>query len=262
MTQPFQLQGFNLTSWFSGGFSDHSLDQLAINYVKNEGGNVVTLDVMVNFNDDGTIVPASASNNQQTNTSDIRYVIDLAHQNGMQVVLKPHVTLANIQQNRMLGNTDPTTFSSTSFFRDWGNYLNDLVRDTATQQPDVICIGTEFNVFDWNHLGEWSSLIGSLRTLYGGQLTYDSLFSVYSSVKDVSDVSFWSLLDFISCSLYVPLSTNQNAPLTSLNAAWLNNTFGDIANVVEYLHSISVRYGSQSWHSRVAIKVMQGHLRM
>lgn len=245
MTQPFQLQGFNLTSWFSGGFSDHSLDQLAIDYVKSEGSNVITLDVMVNFNDDGTIIPISAANSQQTNIDDIRYVIDLAHQNGLQVILKPHVTLANIQQNRMLSNTDSATFSSSSFFRDWGNYLTDLIHSTATQRPEILCIGTEFNVFDWNHVEEWSVLITSLRAIYGGQLTYDSLFSVYSSVKDINDVSFWSLLDFISCSLYVPLSINQNASLESLNASWLNNTFGDISDIVEYLHSISVRYGKQ-----------------
>jgi len=57
---------------------------------------------------------------------DLAYVIDAAHQIGLQVILKPHVTLATSAANVNDGNTSTNTFLTSNFFPAWNGYLNSL----------------------------------------------------------------------------------------------------------------------------------------
>lgn len=64
--------------------------------------------------------------------------------------------------------------------------------------------------------------------MFSGKIAYGALFNVQSRLAHVERVCFWPLVDIIGLSLYVPLSTNDNAPLHELNRTWLNHSFGDI----------------------------------
>lgn len=64
---------------------------------------------------------------------------------------------------------------------------------------------------------------------------------------------FWDLLDFIGVSLYVPITTDDNASVDTLKQGWfedLGEVYGgggwfEIDNVIIYLTDISNRYNKQ-----------------
>ncbi len=156
--------------------------------------------------------------------------------------LKPHIGFPNSFDNRMHYNSDLEKFALGTFFRDWTTYL--VALGTAANGADVegIVIATEFTGFDTNNRSEWAALISRLRGVFSGKIAYDALFNVQSQFANVDRVCFWDLVDIIGLSLYVPLSKNDSASLSELNAASYENPFGDITDVIAYLKALSAKY--------------------
>ncbi|MGD0552833.1 MAG: hypothetical protein ABSB25_09295 [Sedimentisphaerales bacterium] len=237
------LHGFNFTAWEKDWWGPKAPVDEGLRFALDEGANFLAMDWPVNFNNDGTIVKQGGP--LHPCMSDIKTVIDKAKAMKFYVMLKPHVTMAATAQNRNIWNTDVNEFRPSNFFPAWKTYLAELAAFAALNKVDAICIGTELNHVDWRFRDEWINLIDEVRLRFSGQLTYDAIFSVWDNVKDVNEVIFWDKLDFIGCSLYVPLTRNDNASIESLKMQWANNSVGSIGNVITYLRNISKRYNKE-----------------
>ena len=239
----FNYQSFNLIAFNKGDYSAGPLLDRSLEYIVEQGANLVLLDWVVAFNDDGSIVPQVNSTSHEPTRSDILKLAKRIHEAGLKVFFKPHISFPDSFENRMHYNTDLTRFSMSRFFDDWSDYIVTLGMDAATAGIEGVVIATEFTGFDANDCGRWSQLIAKLRAVYAGAIGYDALFNVQSQLANVDRVCFWGEMDIIGISLYVPLSKNDRASLTELNAAWRANPFGDIVDVIDYLRGLSIRYG-------------------
>lgn len=240
----FTLRGFNFSAFDKDYWSVYADNEAALNFAKSEGSNAVVLDWMVEFADNGNI----ATNGGATHPpwADITNVISRAKALGLYVILKPHViSPVCCGQNRNNSNTNISTFLPTNFFPAWKGYLLDMVSNLPVGSVDAISIGTELDFIDWQFRPEWASLIQSVRNVYRGSLTYDAMFSQYSSSKDVATVVFWDLLDFISCSFYVRLSSNDGLTAVSLAQLMRSNPNVEIIDAIGYLKQIATQYGKQ-----------------
>lgn len=235
------LRGFNLAAFNHDGFGPGQPVDTALRFAGDEGANLITLDWSVEFNDDGTAAYGGGYNRPPI--ADIQTVIAKAKEMGLTVALKPHVSTGS-GANRNSLNTDDR-FLPSNFFPAWKAYLMQLGTFATKNDVDIICIGTEMETLDWRYRDLWVDLIAGVRQSFQGQVTYDSQCFLWASAKDINEVVFWDKVDFISCSLYVPLSKDDNASVGELRAAFTNNPIGDIRNVIEYLRGISERYGKQ-----------------
>jgi hypothetical protein len=232
--------------------------------MKNLGSNTVILDWYVNFNNDGTLVP-STSSTWYLSPDNLSYFIGKAKTQGLFVILKPHVTLTVATDNRNIWNTDSTKFNS-KFISQWSNYLTTLIYQLGATSFDGLCIGTEMNMVDCGRRDEWLQLINNVRNVYKGQITYDALFNRYDNVPDVKEVVFWDQLDYISCSLYVPVSKNDSATLDQIKYGWHNNKdyegnqLGDVGDVIDYLSNISKQYNKKIYAMESGYQSMSGAL--
>lgn len=247
----FQLQGFNLCAWGKDWYSDKDLVKKALKFVLEEGANLVILDWAVNFNDDGTIVEYEKSLHPYW--EDIEWLIQKAKSLGLYVMLKPHTTLSNSPENRNYDNTtvDENHFSPTKFFNDYKEYLLNLCNFASKNKVDFLCIGTEKSHIDWQPelRDDWIDIINMVRKNFSGEITYDALFNRWSrNVKDIEEVIFLDQLDFIGISLYVPITTNDDADVETIKRGWredLGEIYGgpgwfEINDVVQYLYDIVV----------------------
>lgn len=239
-----KLRGFNLSAFSRDSWDVAADNEAALQFIKSEGGNAVVLDWMVEFADDGTM----SSNGGSTHPpwADIVSVVNRAKALGLYVVLKPHVISTQCcGQNRNSTNTNIEKFLPATFFPAWRGYLLDMIGRLPMQSVDAVSIGTELDILDWQFRTEWASTIQAVRGVYPGAVTYDAMFSQYSGAKDVGDVVFWDLVDFISCSFYVRLSKNDTLSAPSL-AALMRNTPGvDVADPIAYLQQIANKHGKQ-----------------
>jgi hypothetical protein len=237
------LRGFNITAWQADGWGKNTPVDEALKFALDEGANFLALDWAVCFNDDGTMVPGGGAFHPPL--ADIKALVTKAHAMGFYVMLKPHITLTSSPANRNFWNTNTDVFLSANFFPAWQTYLTDLATRTEQLDVDAICIGTEVNHLDWKFRDEWVGLIDAVRLSFTGALTYDAIFNVFDDVKDVGDVVFWDKLDFIGCSLYVPITRDDHASVAELKKGWSYNTVGTIYDIVAYLKNIADQYGKE-----------------
>ena len=205
---------------------------------------MITLDWLVEFADDGSML----QNGGETAPpwADIASVVSRAKSLGMYVILKPHVAkTGGLGQNRNLYNTDPNKFLASNFFPAWQAYLMAMVANLPVQQVDAIAIATELDIFDWKNRSDWAMLITSLRSRYAGALTYDAMYSQYASAKDIEEVVFWDLLDFISTSFYVRLTQDDFASVEVVAGLMRSNPSFDITDPVGQLKRIGEKYGKK-----------------
>ncbi len=243
MTGAFEHQGFNLIAFNKGDFADPDLLARSLDYIRDSGANFVNVDWMVAFEDDGSIVPASSERSGEPAIEDLEQVIAMAQARGLAVSLKPHVSFPDSFDNRMEWNSNMAEFSMPRFFAEWARYLESVGQLAHRTGVEMLVIGTELAGFDRAHRDEWVDLIDRVRVVYDGALGYCALFNVDDYHFLVDDVVFWDRVDVIGLSLYVPLSLNDDASPAELNAAWLDNPFGSIGNVIAYLKNLSDTYG-------------------
>lgn len=234
----------SVTGWMKTGYADSTKTQQAINYVKAIGGNTIVLDYAVVFNEDGTITPQSSSDAVTPPSADIANVIALAHQAGLKVFLKPHVTDFSFQNRAFGSNTDASKFSTSAFFHDWQGYLSDLAVFAQARNVEGLVIGTELHDFDYQNRSSWQDLITAVRAKYHGTLTYDGQYwPDTTAFHTARDVVFWDLLDMVGVSFYPPLTSDNNPSLSALLADWRNSSIGNVTDIIGYLADLAKSTG-------------------
>lgn len=247
----FEYQAFNMCAWGKDWFSDRELVKKAMKFILEEGANLIILDWAVNFDDNGSIIPLE--NSLHPYWEDIEWIVDKAKSLELYVMLKPHTTLSNNAMNRNIWNTEVSvsSFNPTKFFNDYKIYISSLCDFAQKHNVDFLCIGTEMNHLDWQqeYRDYWVDLIETVRTKFSGKITYDALFNRnYRNVKDIEEVIFLDKLDFIGISLYVPVTTDDDANVETIKQGWrkdLGEVYGgggwfEIDDVVQYLYDIVV----------------------
>ena len=137
--------------------------------------------------------------------------IILAHQNGLKVMVKPHLWLnGNYTGDFVLSNEKDWAI----WEKNYANYILHFAFLADSLKAEMFCIGTELKLTISNRPVFWNKLIDSIKTFYEGELTYAANWD------DYQDVPFWEQLDYIGINGYFPLSSNTSPSVEELCIAW------------------------------------------
>lgn len=155
-----------------------------------------------------------------------RACIRMAHEAGLQVMLKPQVYVPG----SWIGELN---FTSNKEWEQWENHYREYIMACATlaSEEDIglFCIGTEARTSIDKRPSFWEKLIAEVRGEYCGQLTYSANWDNYHRIP------FWEKLDYIGVSSYFPLSDVSTPKVHVLKKAWKKQ--------VEELRTISKEHG-------------------
>jgi hypothetical protein len=141
-----------------------------------------------------------------------RQYIQLLHENGIRVMLKPQLWIW-----RGLFTGDLTMASESDWNKLESEYTDfiltyaDLAEETGAA---LFCIGTELGAFVRARPQFWEELIVSVRQRYKGKITYAANWDEYLRIP------FWKDLDLIGIDAYFPLSDARNPNLEDLRKGW------------------------------------------
>jgi hypothetical protein len=199
--------GATLAEWSATGFGSSASDG-TLGRLHADGGNSVAIvpTWSMSRSTSSSIAPASYS---PTDAS-VLHAIATAKSQGMHVLLKPHVDVADGSWRGAIQPSDPAAW--------WLSYdaMMDHWADLAKQAgADILSVGTELKTME-GYGAQWQSLVADLRSRFSGQLTYAANWDSYAGVP------FWGALDYIGIDAYFPLanSTNPNPTVSELVAAW------------------------------------------
>jgi hypothetical protein len=154
----------------------------------------------------------------------LRQAFEWAGEQGLAVVLKPHI---DVLDESFRGDIQPVDRST--WFGSYERFISHYVKLAADSGAALFVIGTELKSMS-SDTDQWRSVIDAVRGQFYGQLTYAANWD------EVSQVQFWDELDMIGVDAYYPLASEGEAPTEqSLAAAWQPN--------VDALKSLSNQWG-------------------
>jgi len=138
--------------------------------------------------------------------------IEMAHQAGVKVMLKPQVYVPG-------GWTGTLDFETPADWAAWeagySAYILQMARLADAAGVELFCIGTEFRTAIAKRPAYWFDLIQQIRTVYpNGKLVYSSNWD------DWDQVPFWDRLDYIGMGAYFPMTDEKLPTVDILLDAW------------------------------------------
>jgi len=149
--------------------------------------------------------------------------IELAHEGGLKVMLKPQIYVPGSW-------TGAIDFKTEADWKAWENSYEQFMLEMAEianhYQVGLFCIGTEYKISSRARPDFWRNLIKKIRSKYNCQLVYAANWDEFK------DISFWDDLDYIGVSAYFPLSEQKTPTIEALQEKWLphKNLIAEVAD--------------------------------
>ena len=142
----------------------------------------------------------------------IRKCIELAHDQGLKVLLKPHIWIgwgAYTGDFKCDSEKDWEAFEAS-----YTDYIMTFVEIAKEEKVEMFSIGTEWRTCVSERPTYWKGLIKEIKNEYKGDLIYAANWDDYQKVP------FWDQLDYIGIDAYFPLSEKANPSLDLLIRSW------------------------------------------
>jgi hypothetical protein len=141
----------------------------------------------------------------------IRKTIQLAHDAGLKVMLKPQVYVPGSW-------TGSLSFEKKEDWEKWESsyisYLDKMLIIANELKVEMFCIGTEFSMSTSQRPEFWHQLIKKIKTEYDGKLTYSSNWDNFEKIP------FWKELDYIGVSAYFSIAEGKTPKTDDLIKGW------------------------------------------
>jgi uncharacterized protein (TIGR03437 family) len=176
-----------------------------------------------------------AADSIKTPTDDaLRQAIQELHNQGLKVMLKPHVDLSQ-DPNHWRGEINPQ--DKDAWFASYTPFILKYAQMAQEQGVEGLCMGTELVLMSRSgNQARWYSVIDAIRAVYSGVLTYAA--NATSAADEFTSLSFWDRLDLIGLDGYFPLTNHSDPSFEELVAAWqYNSAHLNIVAAVENLHN-------------------------
>lgn len=124
---------------------------------------------------------------------------------------------------------------------------------------EILCIGTELELFVKHRPQYWTDLIKEIKTIYSGKLTYAANWDEFKRTP------FWEQLDYIGIDAYFPVSNQKTPTYEECIEGWkahkpiitkLSETYNKPVLFTEYGYRSVDFSGREPWVSDIAMDVV------
>ncbi|WP_206830322.1 glycoside hydrolase family 113 [Alicyclobacillus fructus] len=155
--------------------------------------------------------------------AEIAAMVDLAHELGLKVCLKPTVNCRDGTwrgEIRFEDEKGEDLASWEAWFEAYAEMMAHYARLAERTRCEMFCVGCEMTTAE-PHEAHWRALIDSVRQVYGGLVTYNCNHGREEHVR------FWDAVDLISSSAYYPIDRwQERVPvLREVAEAWKRPLF-------------------------------------
>jgi hypothetical protein len=213
-------KGASLTAWYSGVYSMDDTAWVIDEQIRGIGANWIAVVVQC-YQETATSTQINCDTDMVPTDAELTHVIQVAHANGLHVMLKPHIALSNDPDHwrgQIDFGDDETQWAA--WFSSYTDFILHYAQLAQSLQVEQFCVGTE--LYDsWQGIGparrtsDWRNVIAQVRQTYSGALTYAANHS-----GEETFVQFWDDLDYIGVDAYYYLTDLQHPSVNDLIAAW------------------------------------------
>jgi len=147
---------------------------------------------------------------------DVAAMIGLAHELGLEVMLKPHIDLVRKYWNRpRIGTTwkdDPD--ARDAWFASYQAFIFHYAEIAEAEGVEQFAVGTEL-AGTTGQTERWREVVQGVRDRFSGTLTYAALFT-----GEESAIRWWDAVDLIGVDAYWTMTDEDDPTIEELKASW------------------------------------------
>jgi hypothetical protein len=174
---------------------------------------------------------------------EIRQAVDAAHRLGLKTLLKPMV---DIRTGHWRGHITLDAPGWEGWWRDYKRMIVHYATLAADARSEMLAVGCEM-VSTERFETHWRDLVGQVRRVYPGPLTYNA------NHGGVGRVTWWDALDLISVSAYCAVGKGAGSTIEEMQASW--------RPVKAELAAISRKYGKPIFFIELGMMSIRGNSR-
>lgn len=195
---------------------------------------------------------------RQRIASDTRAAIAVAHERGLQVLLKPHLWLEDRADGAWRGDIDPDAEAWEPWQRSYRDAVLEYARLGADTGVAALSIGSELTNVALAHPDFWRQLASEVREDFPGQVTYAANWD-----REFAEITWWDAVDAIGVDAFWPLAESADEVLTPelcvarlgairdrIGAIAAANERPVILTEVGYKSATGAAYQPWEWHER------------
>jgi len=243
------FQGLSMPTYSQVGYNGIGYNSL-LSGAMDMGANTVALSSVSKIDlNTGKVDALNSSSLQTVPLTSIEIAIKVAHEEGLDVFLKPQIYALTSSSTGIYSNLTSNTQSITDvakFFAGYKAYILEWATIAETYDVPLLSLGSEMlraTKPQFDSSGKdiitpyWEDIIASIREVYHGKLTYSAVVDLASPLNnEVQLIKFWDKLDYVGIDVY-PVLTGSTAD--QFDASWLANKW------VEDLAAIAHNTGKQ-----------------
>jgi hypothetical protein len=181
-----------------------------------------------------------ADGNGTISDDDLKRLINLCHDDGISVVLKPMINAPNYSFDRF--DMQPTDWNA--WFASYQSMIAHYAQVAADAGVELFCIGSE-NWSTESHTQLWRGVIAAVRAIYHGPITYESCSTRFEGNQ--WDVKFWDALDYIGVSAFIEGSGTERDPTGRLQ----DPTLDQMKTNIDRIYSATVGQVAKRYNKKV-----------
>jgi hypothetical protein len=207
----FQM-GMTYAVWwhdtYSSADSDRSIEALA-----QTGANWVAL-IVTWYQDKYTDSSMKPDADRTPSDVSIVHAMQMIHNLGMRIMLKPHVDL--LESEHWRGEIQPANVEG--WFDSYRAFITHYAELAQANGVEMLSVGTELNSMTMlGYTAHWLTIIDAVKRVYGGELTYAANWWPNYAWQDVG---FLKELDYLGIDAYFPLTEKNDPTVSELENAW------------------------------------------
>jgi len=142
---------------------------------------------------------------------ELTWVVEQAHTRGLRVFLMPIVHLETRGKREWRGTLRPLT--PEAWWASYGAFVMHYARLAAASSVDLFAVGSELVSMEIEE-ARWRALIGQVRQVFKGKLTYSANWDHFEPI------GFWDAVDVVGVTAYQELSRRRGPSEKELEQGW------------------------------------------
>ena len=192
----------------------------------------------------------------ETKPGSKQYIEEL-RKKGIKVMIKPQIW---VWKGEFTGLIKMSTEENWKALEDsYTSFILEYTKLAQEVNAEILCIGTELELFVKHRPQYWTDLIKEIKTIYSGKLTYAANWDEFKRTP------FWDQLDYIGIDAYFPVSNQKTPTYEECIEGWkahkpiitkLSETYNKPVLFTEYGYRSVDFSGREPWVSDIAMDVV------
>ncbi|MBI4262387.1 hypothetical protein HY624_02580 [Candidatus Uhrbacteria bacterium] len=211
------MKGYNFPAWWHNAYLQKTSDESFNNLVRDGGPTWIAVGTFW-YQKSKSATEIYENKKRTANDVNVEHVIQMAHEKGLKVMLKPSV---DAEGGDWRGTFTPSDVDA--WFKSYtamAVHYADMAERFKVEAYEFA--GEYVTLSGAQNADRWRAVVRAVREKYKGQIGYGANWDGQKGTPEFALVNWWDAVDFIGIHAYFPIAETNDATLDAMVRGWTN----------------------------------------